>query len=106
MCFDAYFKQTLHDSSEQYLLRKAKIYYYPEDASISVLEPRIENSGIPQGVLIKRHRIPKEKKGLESSSFFGEDDLHIGGLITFYGKTFKITGCDVFTRVYNFNTIY
>ncbi|KAJ1542859.1 EF-hand domain-containing protein 1, partial [Nowakowskiella sp. JEL0078] len=46
--FDAFFKQTVHESGEQYHLRKVRIYYYVEDDSIAVVEPPVENSGIPQ----------------------------------------------------------
>lgn len=42
--FDAYFKQTVHESpSEYYRIRDVKIYYYLEDDSISVVERAIEN---------------------------------------------------------------
>lgn len=42
--FDAYFKQTVHESpSEYYRIRDVKIYYYLEDDSISVVELAIEN---------------------------------------------------------------
>ena len=35
-----------------------EVYYYLEDDSLHVSEPRVQNSGLPQGLLIKRHRIP------------------------------------------------
>lgn len=44
LLFDAYFKQTVHESPSQfYTVRSVKIYYYLEDDSISVVEPVIEN---------------------------------------------------------------
>ncbi|KAJ3379728.1 EF-hand domain-containing protein 1 [Entophlyctis sp. JEL0112] len=93
--FDAYFKQTVHESTEQYHLRKVKIYYFVEDDSISVVEPPVENSGIPQGVLIKRQRLPKN-----SQEFYLIKDFNVGINITFYGKTFRIVSCDKFTESY------
>ena len=49
LLFHAYFKQTVHESdNEFYCIRLVKIYYYLEDDSISVVEPLVENSGIPQ----------------------------------------------------------
>ncbi|KAJ3122477.1 EF-hand domain-containing protein 1 [Physocladia obscura] len=93
--FDAYFKQTVHESTEQYHLRKVKIYYFPEDDSISVVEPPVENSGIPQGVLIKRQRLPKN-----SQDFYLLKDFNVGINVTFYGKTFRIVSCDKFTQRY------
>jgi len=48
--FLAYFKQTVHESpDEHYRVRPVSIYYYLEDDSIAVVEPHVENSGMPQG---------------------------------------------------------
>lgn len=93
--FDAYFKQTVHDSTEQYHIRKVRILYFVEDDTISVVEPPIENSGIPQGILIKRQKLPKS-----SEEFFGIRDFDVGKNVTFYGKTFRIVSCDHFTQKY------
>ena len=30
-----------------------------EDDTLSLVEPRLHNSGLDQGILVKRHRIPK-----------------------------------------------
>lgn len=49
--FNAYFKQTVHESPAEYFrVRPVDIYYYLEDDSISVVEPHVENSGMPQGI--------------------------------------------------------
>ena len=92
--FDAYFKETVHESTEQYHLRKVHIHYFLEDDSIAVVEPPVENSGIPQGVLIKRHRIPRS-----TTEFYSIKDFNLGININFYGKTFRIVDCDQFTAV-------
>lgn len=48
--FNAYFKQTVHESPDEYFrVRPVEIFYYLEDDSISVVEPHVENSGMPQG---------------------------------------------------------
>lgn len=45
LLFEAYFKQTVHESpNEFYCIRPVKIYYYLEDDSISVVEPVVNNS--------------------------------------------------------------
>lgn len=50
LCFDAYFQEAVHEKrEEQYRVRQCKIYFYLEDDSIQVIEPRLKNSGIPQG---------------------------------------------------------
>lgn len=94
MKFDAYFKETVHESQEQYHLRRVRILFFLEDDSIAVVEPPVENSGIPQGVLIKRQKMPKS-----STENYTARDFNLGINMTFYGKTFRIVNCDRFTEV-------
>lgn len=61
-----------------------------------IAEPKVENSGIPQGVFVKRHRIPKE----QSNAFYTVDDLFIGAELPIYGRVFRLTDCDSFTRAF------
>ena len=94
--FYAYFKEGVDESyQENYRIRKCIIYYYLEDDSIHVAEPKQENSGIPQGVFIKRHIIPKDGSPKE---VFNIMDLEIGGNVSFYGRMFHIVDCDPFTK--------
>lgn len=96
--FFCYFRESVHESRiEQQRVRKCVIYFYLEDDTIQVSEPKQDNSGIPQGGLIKRHRIPKE--GQAKGSYYGIDDLNIGNEVLLYGKKFRIVDCDSFTRV-------
>lgn len=95
LLFNAYFKQTLNESDKEYYrVRPVKIYYYLEDDSISVVEPIVENSGIPQGKLIKRQRLPKNDQG----EHWLWKDLNIGNDVIFYGKTFHICSCNNYTK--------
>ena len=51
--FNAYFKQTVHESQNEYFrVRPVDIYYYLEDDSIAVIEPHVENCGMPQGIVL------------------------------------------------------
>ncbi|ORX56052.1 hypothetical protein BCR36DRAFT_346610 [Piromyces finnis] len=93
--FFGYYKESTYQSSEQYHLRKVVIYYYLEDNTMRVNEPQVENSGIPQGVLISRQKIPKS-----SSEFYTPKDFNIGINIKLYSKTIRIVDCDEFTRRY------
>ena len=94
--FDAYYQQTVHESvNEHFRIRDVRIYYYLEDDSISVVEPMIENCGIPQGKLIKRQQLPKNDLG----DCWHWKDLNIGIDVTFYGKVFHIYSCDKWTAV-------
>jgi hypothetical protein len=54
----------------------------------------VENSGIAQGVLIKRQKLAKS-----SNEFYYAKDFNVAINITFYGKTFRIVSCDQFTQV-------
>ncbi|XP_061002891.1 EF-hand domain-containing protein 1 [Dama dama] len=95
--FDAYFQEDVPMSTEEhYRVRQVHIYYYLEDDSMSVIEPIVENSGIPQGKLIKRQRLAKNDRG----DHYHWKDLNRGINITIYGKTFRIVDCDKFTQVF------
>lgn len=93
--FDAYFKEAVHESpNEFYRVRPVEIFYYLEDDSIAVIEPIVENSGMPQGKLIKRQRLPKSDQG----TCWHWTDLNLAMNVVFYGRTFRIISCDQFTR--------
>ncbi|CAD5111984.1 DgyrCDS1238 [Dimorphilus gyrociliatus] len=93
--FSGWYKQTVHESpNEHYRVRHVQIYYYLEDDSIAVVEPPKENSGMPQGKLIKRQRLPKNDVG----DYWLWKDLNVGMNVTFYGKVFHIYDCDQWTR--------
>lgn len=52
-------------------------------------------SGIPQGKLIKRQRLPKNDLG----DYWHWKDFNLGITVTFYGKVFFVCDCDAWTRV-------
>jgi len=55
-----YFKESVVESRlENYRIRKVVIYYYLEDHSIMVTEPKEMNSGTPQGIFLKRQMVIK-----------------------------------------------
>ncbi|KAJ4457827.1 putative flagellar protofilament ribbon protein rib74 [Paratrimastix pyriformis] len=94
--FFAYFQEGVVETRyEAYRVRRVKIYYYLEDDSIQVNESRDDNSGIPQGVLLKRHQVPKTD---DSGAHYTFDDLNLGTEVTFYGITYRIVDCDEFTK--------
>ncbi|NXN35087.1 EFHC1 protein, partial [Rhinoptilus africanus] len=95
--FDAYFQEDVPLSTEEhYRIRQVCIYYYLEDDSMSVIEPVVQNSGLPQGKLIRRHRVPKNDRG----DHYHWKDLNRGMNITMYGRTYRIVDCDPFTQVF------
>lgn len=56
----------------------------------------MQNSGFPQGRLVRRGKIPKHLTGI----FYTWKDFNIGIDIQFNGIVFHITDCDQFTRDY------
>uniref|UniRef100_A0A663MKD9 EF-hand domain containing 1 n=1 Tax=Athene cunicularia TaxID=194338 RepID=A0A663MKD9_ATHCN len=97
--FDAYFQEDVPLSAEEhYRIRQVAIYYYLEDDTMSVIEPVVQNSGLPQGKLIRRHRVPKNDRG----EHYHWKDLNRGMNITMYGRTYRIVDCDPFTQVLRF----
>lgn len=56
--FFGYFKESVVESRlENYRIRKLIIYFYLEDNSLAVIEPKQMNSGIPQGAFLKRQKV-------------------------------------------------
>jgi len=92
--FFAFFKEPVVESaSENFRVRRVTIFYYLEDGTVHMGEPREDNSGIPQGVFLRRHMAE-----LDSGEPLGIEHLTVGADLSLYGRTFHITGCDAFTR--------
>ncbi|KAM6273037.1 EF-hand domain-containing protein 1 isoform 3-T3 [Spheniscus humboldti] len=101
--FDAYFQEDVPLSAEEhYRIRQVAIYYYLEDDSMSVIEPVVQNSGLLQGKLIRRHRVPKNDGG----DHYHWKDLNRGMNITMYGRLYRIVDCDPFTQVLRFYAMW
>jgi hypothetical protein len=98
--FSAFFQEpVVEDPNENYRIRKCTIYYYLEDDTIHIMESRVQNSGIPQGVFLKRHLVPKDGS-IENYTW---RDLAVGIDISFYTRVFHITDADEFTRSFYAN---
>lgn len=94
--FDAYFQEEVAISAEEhYRIRQVGIYYYLEDDSMCVIEPKVKNSGLVQGKLMRRHRVPKNEQG----DYYHWKDLNLGIDLTMYGRTYRLVNCDSFTKV-------
>ncbi|EDV26223.1 EF-hand domain-containing family member C2 [Trichoplax sp. H2] len=95
--FDAYFQEAVQERREEnYRIRMCKVLFYLEDDTIQVVESQQRNSGMPQGTILRRHRIALPSPN--DDEFYSVDHFNIGNELSFYGKTFKIVDCDVFTR--------
>jgi hypothetical protein len=92
--FDGYFKESVVESNlENWRKRRVVIFYYLEDSTIMVNEPKQVNSGTPQGVFLKRQAVKRE-----DGDFIQPSDFHIGSPISIYGRQIIITDADKYTR--------
>ncbi|XP_061390960.1 EF-hand domain-containing family member C2 [Musca vetustissima] len=97
LCFNAYFKETLQEVYHApYQVRKVKIFYYLEDGTMQIVEPKVLNSGIPQGCMVHRQRIPKPPPC--QTEFISILDLNVNTTVQIFDRVYHITSCDKFTR--------
>jgi len=74
------------------------LFFYLEDGTISINEPKQMNSGIPQGAFFKRQKILKS-----NGKFITINDLVIGQEVHIFGKTILLVDCDEYTREFYAN---
>ena len=97
--FEGYFDEHVTESAyENWRIRPCLILYYLDDDTVHVIEKRYENSGIPQGDLIKRRRTKLFDKDPELKRELFWKDLNLGQNIMIFGKNFRLCKCDKFTQ--------
>ncbi|XP_075376193.1 EF-hand domain-containing family member C2 isoform X1 [Mycteria americana] len=97
LSFDAYFEEEVPDKNQElYRIRHCKIYFYLEDDTIQVIEPQVKNSGITQGTIVRRHRIPLPPP--REDQFYTIDNFNINIEVILYARRYKIIDCDQFTK--------
>ncbi|XP_050673267.1 EF-hand domain-containing protein 1-like [Leptidea sinapis] len=93
--FTAFFKQPVYENpDEHYRIRVVNIVYFLEDDTMTVSEPKVKNSGLWQGKMVKRGKIPKNDLG----ECWHWKDLDVGKDICIYGKVFHTISCDLYTK--------
>ena len=80
---------------ENYRVRKFVVFYYLEDHSIMLNEPKQMNSGAPQGVFLKRQMVLKADG---SNTPLMPFDFRVGQDVSICGRSIRITDCDQYTR--------
>jgi len=94
--FNAYFQEpVVENANENFRIRKCIIYYYLDDDTIHIIEPRVENAGIPQGIFLKRHKLPLPN---DESIYYTWKDLQVASDFNVYKRIFRVVSCDEFTR--------
>lgn len=90
--FSGYFKETVVESKvESSRVRRLTVFYYLEDNSIQILEPKQENSGIPQGAFLKRQKVLRSDN---SGQFLTPENFKIGQDVMIFGKNIHLYDCD------------
>jgi Ca2+-binding EF-hand superfamily protein len=94
--YHLYFKEAVNESRlENYRIRKVTLYYYLEDDTIHMAEPKQVNSGLPQGMFLKRQQIFKS-----DGTLYKPADIVVGTELTLNSRTFKCVDMDAKTRKY------
>jgi hypothetical protein len=94
--FYGYFKEAVVESRlENFRIRKLVIYYFLEDRSIMITEPKQVNSGTPQGAFLKRQMVLRQDG---SKMPFEPSDLRVGQDVEICGRNIRLTDCDEYTR--------
>ena len=97
--FRGYFDEHVTESAyENWRVRPCTLLYYLDDDTFHIIEDKYENSGMPQGNLIKKRRVDIWDKPIKSPVDWR--DINIGQNLYIYGKKFKICDCDKFTLEY------
>mmetsp|Transcript_39471 Transcript_39471/g.91614 ORF Transcript_39471/g.91614 Transcript_39471/m.91614 type:complete len:744 (-) Transcript_39471:155-2386(-) len=94
--FYGYFKESVIEANlENQRVRTCVVLYYLEDDTCQVTEQKQDNSGMPQGQLIRRHRFPGPSGG-----YLSWQDLVVGGYLHIYGRNIYLNDCDDWSRSY------
>jgi len=97
--FSAYFQEPVAENPrENFRVRHCVVMYHLEDGTMSVQEPKTENSGLRQGNMVRRHRMSRPDS--EGGGFYTHEDLFVGANINIYSHVYRLTDCDAFTRDY------
>jgi hypothetical protein len=117
--FHAYFEEDvpytlLQSAVETKRIMKCQINFFVEDETIEIIQIKQQNSGIPQGVFLRRSKI---ERPITKSKFGGDlgtnketephiqkyyevHDLKIGNVLDIYCHKFHIVDCNQSTREY------
>jgi hypothetical protein len=98
--FYAYFRESVPESNDEiYRVRYVKIYVYLEDDSVMIEENHVRNSGMTQGVLLRRMKVINPSI-LPLGTFYKISDFNVGISIDLSGVVYRIYACDEFTEEY------
>ena len=100
LLFNAYYEEeVLQSAIEDKRVMFCNVFFYVEDGTIEIIQTKQENSGIPQGVYLRRSRVEKPRTSNEVE-YYEIDDLKIGNEVEIYSRIFHIVNCNESTREY------
>ena len=70
-----------------------------DDDTFHIIEPRVQNSGIPQGIFLKRAKLNLP----DGSRPYDWPDLRLGMDLNVHQRVFRIINCDEFTKSFYSN---
>lgn len=100
LCFFAYFREEITESQdEEQRVRYVRICVFLTDNTIMIEEHRIRNSGMEQGVILRRMRALNPNVSPFGSQYIASD-FKVGINVEIYGIVYHIYSCDKFTEDY------
>ena len=104
LLFNAYYEEeVLQSAIEERRIMICDVFFYVEDGTIEIIKTKQENSGIPQGVYLRRSKVEKPKffdDDNDGVEYYEIDDLKIGNEVEIYSRIFHIVNCNESTREY------
>lgn len=79
--------------------RTFTLSFFLADATLSMSEAPVPNSGIPGGKFLERGKVYKPRSpGSTKQERITEEDLWIGGVVELHGRAFELVSADERTR--------
>ena len=96
LLFRGYFFEDIIESQiESKRIHRCDMYYYTEDDTVEIIEQKTENSGMPQGSILRRGKVP----GVTADSF------KLGNSPIIYARSYSIISCNESTKEYARNIL-
>jgi hypothetical protein len=78
-----------------------EIFFYVEDGTIEIIKRKQANSGIPQGVFLRRNKVLKpNNENASECEYYEINDFKIGNAVEIYSRIFNIMSCNESTKEY------
>ncbi len=99
--FLGYFSDpTLENGREIIKSRVIELTFYLEDNTLEINEKKVNNCGILQGKILKRHQVlkPDRRGNTTAGLIYTIDDFKAGAELVIYNRTYVMIDCDNFTK--------